>query len=142
MLFYTHLAFALLTALYFMPEQILLVLLGAMIPDIDNMHSTINRKLYFTRLFTYFFGHRGFCHTLWFGLVLFIIISYLMPKYAGAVLLGFASHLVADSLTKYGVNYLHPIATFRINGFIETGKGGEKLVLIGIILMIGFKLFF
>lgn len=141
MLFYTHLAFALLAALYLMPQQILMVLIGSMIPDIDNLHSKINKSLQITKLFSYFFKHRGFCHTLWFGVLLFCILSYFLPQHAGALLLGFASHLFIDSFTKQGINYLHPIANLKISGFIETGMGGEKLVLVGILLFLLMKVF-
>ena len=141
MLFYTHLAFALLTALYLMPQQIFLVLLGSMIPDIDNVHSKINEKLKITKLFGYLFKHRGFCHSLWFALLLFITISYLAPNIAGPILVGYISHLIIDSITKQGIDYLAPIASFKVKGFIETGMAGEKMVLISIILTIALKLF-
>lgn len=134
MLFYTHLAFALLIGLYFMPSQILFILLGSIIPDIDNTHSWINRKLYITRIFSFLFKHRGFCHSLWFGLGLFILLSYILPNYSGAILLGYCSHLLIDSITIQGINFLNPIAIFHVRGFIETGKGGEKLILVLIIV--------
>lgn len=136
MLFYTHLTFALLLGLYFMPEKVLLVLLGSMIPDIDNTHSKINRKLRFTRIFSYLFKHRGFCHSIWFGIGLFMFLSYFLPNYSLPILFGYISHLIIDSLTKQGINYLYPVARFQIRGFIETGMGGEKLVLIFLIICI------
>ncbi len=136
MLLYTHLAFAFLVGLYFIPNQIIFVLLGSVIPDIDNTHSWVNRRLKITRIFSYLFKHRGFCHSLWFGLGLFILLSYFIPTYAGAILIGYCSHLVMDSFTKHGVNYLYPISRFHVRGFIETGMGGEKLVLIGTVFLI------
>ena len=138
MLFYTHLTFALLVGLYFMPDKLILVLIGSMIPDVDNVHSKINRKLRVTKIFSYLFKHRGFCHSLWFALGLFIFLNHFLPSYAGAILLGYSSHLVIDSFTKRGINYLYPVARFHVRGFIETGLGGEKLVLVLLLVCIVF----
>ena len=137
MLFYTHLTFAFLVGIYLIPSQILLVLIGSMIPDIDNANSRVNRGLKITTIFSYLFKHRGFTHSIWFGFGLFILLNSILPQYTFALVLGFASHLVIDSITKKGINFLYPVARFHVSGFIETGKGGEKLILILLIIAIG-----
>ena len=141
MLFYTHLTFAFLVGLVFMPAQIIWVMLGALIPDIDNPSSKINNTLKLTKIFGYAFKHRGFCHSVWFGIIVFLFFQWLIPKYALGIFLGFISHIVLDGLTSSGIQYFYPLKSLNLKGFIATGSIGEKLVLGLIVFVIIIKLF-
>lgn len=132
MLFYTHVAFGFLAGLLakpFFPSgntylYYLFVFLGSILPDIDERKSIISQK---TSLFSWIihilFKHRGIFHSLWFALLFSAVVYYITGyTYAFAFFIGYMSHILADGLTKQGVNVLHPFAKFHIRGFIETGK--------------------
>lgn len=78
----------------------LYVLAGALLPDLDYPLRSLHRKLF---------------HNVWFaGLV------YWLGGLPFAV--GVLSHLVLDSLTPMGVNWLWPIPFERLRGPISTGS--------------------
>jgi inner membrane protein len=151
MLARTHLAFGLLTALVFkniIPTGNIfifvgLVLLGALMPDIDSPQSMIVNKLpWLLKPISMVTKHRGIFHSLTLGLVFSGLIYYFISKpYGFALFLGYTSHLLMDGLTHQGVNFLHPFAKLHLSGFIETGKILEHALLIGIILLILLKIF-
>ncbi|MBI2426524.1 MAG: metal-dependent hydrolase [Candidatus Kerfeldbacteria bacterium] len=70
-------------------------------------------------IFSTLFGHRGVLHSL-FGLAVFSAIAifgvrwleprvpFLPPESSILLILGYASHLVADSFTQYGIKYFWP----------------------------------
>jgi len=148
MMGHTHLAFGLLAGLLALPfaeprNAVLFVLLAALaslFPDIDHESSTINRLLPVTRWFAKLFTHRGFFHSVWPALLLYGLFWYLALPDAGlALALGYLSHLLSDSVTKMGVNLLHPVATLRVQGFITTGGVLELAVLAFILLAVAWK---
>ncbi|MFC1800682.1 metal-dependent hydrolase [Nanoarchaeota archaeon] len=145
MLWKTHLAFGLLAALitrsFVNTGNIFiffaLVLIGALLPDIDHPNSKINQKLKITKIFGYIFKHRGIFHTLFFALLLPGLIYFSVGKpYGTALFIGYLSHLLIDGLTVSGINFLHPIANLRISGFVETGTMAETMTFIVIIFAI------
>ncbi|KYK25744.1 hypothetical protein AYK26_01880 [Euryarchaeota archaeon SM23-78] len=129
MMFLTHISFALFIGILkirLIPLPIdkylflAIVVLAALLPDLDTQ-SFISKKsrLGFLRLF---FEHRGFFHSI-LPMVFFMILAFLItgnPYYSLAVLIGFASHLVFDSLTKKGVAWFWP-SKLRIRGKFRTG---------------------
>ncbi|MBI4441506.1 metal-dependent hydrolase [Candidatus Woesearchaeota archaeon] len=152
MMYYTHLAFAFLAGLFtytFSPPlapipYFALVLLGALLPDIDHRESIISKWMYpLAWLITFFFRHRGIIHSLFFITALFWTISSLFGVvYAIPLCLGFLSHVLIDSLTVHGINYLYPLTTLKISGFIETGKAGEFMLFLVLLALIAMKIFF
>lgn len=99
-----------------------LVVFGALLPDIDHTGSTINRIVPLTRLAAYLFTHRGFFHSVFPVVLLYIGFASAGLTLIGAALaLGYLSHLAADSATKMGINFLYPLSTFKVQGFVETG---------------------
>ncbi|MBW3018092.1 hypothetical protein KY325_02965, partial [Candidatus Woesearchaeota archaeon] len=48
--------------------------------------------------------------------------------YGAAVAVGYGAHLLSDSLTKMGINFIHPLKQLRIQGFVETGSLLEYLI--------------
>ena len=139
MLAFTHLAFGLLAGLLTLPlvqpdnliTYIVLCTAAALLPDIDHRGSTINRMFRVTKLISALFRHRGIFHSIWPALFLGAILWYATTStIAAAVAIGYLSHLLADSFTKEGVNWLYPLAKFKISGFITTGAFLEMIVLI------------
>ena len=136
----THMVFGFLAGLIFLPifkpqHQIVFVVLAtfaSLWPDIDHEGSKINKIFPVTRIAAKLFKHRGFFHS-----IFPVAIIYGLGWYFGllgfgiAIALGYVSHLVSDSITKMGVNLLHPIATLRVQGFLETG-GMWELVALGV----------
>ena len=112
-----------------------LALLGSLMPDVDTPESKLGRQVgILSRLFRFLAGHRGIFHSA-FAAVFFAAIVWIVfgPTYGTAMFIGYASHLLIDGFTKSGINYLHPITTFRISGFIVTGGMSENLLLVGIV---------
>ncbi|MFC1801157.1 metal-dependent hydrolase [Nanoarchaeota archaeon] len=143
MLARTHLAFGFLAGLVFLPFYshnvilyFVLVLIGALLPDIDHEGSKINSIFPITKWLGRLFKHRGFFHSIFPPLIIFGVLWYFGWSYIGVALgVGFVSHLFSDSLTKMGINYLHPITNLHMNGFIETGKIGEHIALFVVVVL-------
>ena len=146
MLAKTHLAFGLLTGLLFMnivPTGSIfiffgLVLLGSILPDIDQPNSMIVNKVpWLLKPISMLTSHRGVFHSL-IGAVLIsgVIYYFISQVYGFALFIGYTSHLFIDGFTKMGVNFLHPVSKLHLSGFIETGKILEHVVLIVLIVLI------
>ena len=136
-MYHTHLAFGLLFALlalsFIHPSNkyffIGVVVLAALLPDIDHENSKINSKIPGFKWVSRVFGHRGILHSVWIPLALWLIIDFgFHSAYGSAVFIGYLSHLFSDGLTKAGINMVHPLKQLRIQGFIETGSVLEHLV--------------
>ena len=150
MLWKTHLAFGFLFGLLVMPLvnygnkyiYFALVLLGALLVDIDSPNSKISNKAGILAKATQTFTkHRGIFHSIFFAILIPGLVWYFIGhQYGTALFVGYLSHLIIDGFTKAGVNFLHPIATLRLHGFIETGSTAETLSFILIIAAIIFKL--
>ena len=138
----THLAFGLLFAIVsfiFLPIAgyeisntflfFAVVLFCSLLSDIDEPESKLGRKFPPSILIKLTLGHRGFFHTIWVGLILSILFYYFGLIYSIAALIGYCSHLIGDSLTISGVNWLYPFKG-NIKGFIRTGGFLEKIIFI------------
>jgi membrane-bound metal-dependent hydrolase YbcI (DUF457 family) len=150
MLARTHLAFGILIALLLLPfisvpSKLLFVALvafGALLPDVDHEKSTINRLCPVTRIFPVFFKHRGFFHSVFPAIIIYAVLAYFHESFVGlALTLGYLSHLVSDSLTRMGVNFVYPVSTWRMQGPIETGTIVETFLFVGLVVVIVVKLF-
>jgi len=147
MMFKTHVAFGFLAGVisisYFNPANqilfIVLVMLGAMLPDIDHPKSKIGSKF---KIIGFLFEHRGFFHSfLAIPLIAAIIfyftssLTYIMP-----LGIGYASHLVSDAVTKEGIMPLHPLTRLRLRGFIKTAGALEYVLFLIIVIFASYKL--
>ena len=108
MMYYTHLTFGLLVSLlsltiFEIQNKILFIIITiffSIFPDIDETHSKLGRKYKITsKLINFFFGHRGFIHTVYIPLLLFIIFNFINYEIGFAILVGYFSHLFLDFLT-------------------------------------------
>lgn len=138
-------------------------MIGGLAPDIDQPTGTLWRKLpagtLYSRLFTPFLGgHRFLSHSLA-GFILFGFLSQLLLKLLSHVLIvnmhivwwsfliGYASHLVMDTITKEGVPWLFPLPFhfgFPPVTFLRIKTGGliEKAIIFpGLILVNGFLMY-
>src|SRR3989339_753163 len=147
MLFFTHILFGLLIALLFksfLPEInywlfLFLVLLGSIFPDIDEPNSKIvNWSGFIGKIISFFSHHRGFFHSLFFILLISLILNlFLSIYYLFGLVLGLFSHLFLDSLTKQGIVLFYPLPYFKLKGWMVTGGIIEWLIrLIFLVLII------
>ncbi len=147
--FKTHLAFGILLGLVIFPfiEGIHwlvffpIVILGALLPDIDHPDSKLGKKIgIFSRLANLLGGHRGITHSIFPLIALPGLVWYLFGlPYGLALFIGYFSHLLIDSINPKGVNFMNPVTTWHMRGFIETGSVGEWVVFVIVIIAIGLK---
>lgn len=145
MMFRTHLAFGFLIGILSLKIIetshpvifIALVTIFTSLPDIDHPKSKIGRKLFFISWpISLIFKHRGFFHSIFPPLILFFTFRYLKLEFiAFPLLIGYLSHLIGDSLTKEGINFLHPVSKFTIKGPIRTGGILEAAIFILIVIL-------
>ncbi len=147
MIFRTHIAFSLLIGLFsyfygLVDNWILFFLflfLGAGFPDIDHKKSKFGRN-FFSRILGFFSKHRKIFHSLFFGAAL-AYLFFLYDKDAGlGFFLGFLSHILLDSFTEEGINFLYPFRKFVFKGIIKTG-GRLEAVLFYLLAIIDVFLF-
>ena len=148
MMFKTHMAFGLLIGLILVniikiPYQLIFVFLVAVfssLPDIDHPKSRLGRKLFFLSWpINLVFKHRGFFHSIFPPIALFLILSSFGLIFFGlAIAVGYLAHLVGDSITKEGINFLYPFTSFRIRGPIRTGQISEVFIYFIIIILDAF----
>ncbi len=138
MLFKTHLAFALLIALVLLflninPVFIIIFVIAALLPDIDNPFSKIGKKV---KIINYLFVHRGFFHSL-FALLIFTILLYFFNIFiATAFFSGYFLHLLLDSFTKQGIFLFYPLSTKKSKGKLKVGSLAETIIFVIILFFI------
>jgi len=153
-MFKTHLAFGLLISLLIVNTInvsypiifVILVTIFTSLPDIDHPKSKIGRKLFFISWpINVIFSHRGFFHSIFPPLIISSVLYYIGLKFLALTLtVGYIAHLLGDSITKEGINFLHPFTRFRLQGPITTGQTFEYIIYISILftdLLITAKLF-
>lgn len=112
------------------PAMVGMAALGALLPDIDHPGSLVGRRLkVISAPLVLVIGHRGITHSLIATAALAAILYfYGLGIIIAPLLIGYASHLMADSLTPSGVPWLWPWKrTFSFNLF-RTGSFTEYLL--------------
>ncbi|MBK1733740.1 hypothetical protein CKO15_00265 [Halorhodospira abdelmalekii] len=121
---------------------------GALLPDIDEPRSWIGRRfLFLSQPLRTFFGHRGITHSLAFCILIGALLgllshSYALPEgLALAILIGYASHLIADAVTPGGIPLMWPFkGRYSTPCTVRTGGAGEMVIffvlLVGLVLAI------
>lgn len=124
------------------------ILLGSVLPDIDEPRSFIGQKLPIISHFSSsIFGHRGLTHFLIIAIALFISAFYL-PQFAiylNGLAFGILCHHIGDLLTPSGIkSYFFPFSfgklthTFRLLPkflAIKTGSNVELKIILPLILL-------
>jgi inner membrane protein len=137
----THVAFAALFALIALKyvavsHQILfflLVLFGALLPDIDHPKSTIGK--YF-KIIGKLFKHRGIFHSL-FALPLITLLVYWLfdtTRFTFPLLLGYTSHLIGDMLSKEGIKPFTPLSNWTWRGGVFRVGSPTEFIILGLLL--------
>jgi len=110
----------------------LLVLLGAILPDIDSKNSKINKWSGIVGIIATFFAkHRGIFHSVLFHLALFfVLIPLIGVYYASGLFLGYLAHFIGDGVTKAGLAPLYPLSLYKIKGPLKVGGIVEGIILI------------
>ncbi len=154
----THIAFGLLTvassfslfsvSIHRNLPAVTCAIIGSLLPDIDSPRSYIGRVMPFASVpIERRWGHRTITHSLLCLLALSVVtlplLAYQTACYA-AVLLGYMSHLIADSATKSGVPlfYPHPAvcvfpnsARYRVKTGSLLGEGTVLAVVVILLLL-------
>ncbi len=132
------------------PLGIIVVVLGSILPDIDHPNGTLRQMLdlpkFLKQPIATVIPHRGPTHTIWAG-ILFASLTVGLAAWGGtlisvsfvtglAMLIGYSSHLILDSLNPTGVKWLRPWKDFKLHGPIRTGSRGEEYFFYGLIGML------
>ncbi len=107
----------------------LILIFAALLPDIDERHSKINRwSGIIGRVVIRVFKHRGLLHSLLFSGVISLSLGLFVGEaYGMAYLLGYFAHIFADGITPMGIRILYPLP-FEVSGPLRVGSLGEKLL--------------
>lgn len=145
MRFRTHIVFSLFLGLLIIKfinikNQILflfIILFSSILPDIDEKTSTISKKIkWLARPINFLFKHRGFFHSLYIPILISIIfIIFKQYLLALAILIGYLSHLILDSLTKSGIKPLNPIIKLKFKGKTKTGGLFDNILFISLLIL-------
>ncbi len=116
-----------------------LVLIGALLPDIDKYNSRIGRKARWLSVpVQLIFGHRKFTHSLLFAVLAYLLFGWAAEQYqfsqlyAVGLSAGILSHIAGDFLTKDGVPLFYPFVQGRLRFFVtfRTGSSAERMLVI------------
>jgi inner membrane protein len=132
------------------PPGIIVVVLGSILPDIDHPNGTLRQMMdlpkFLRQPISAIIPHRGPTHTIWAGIMFSLLTVGLAawgrnPIQASlwtglAMLIGYSSHLVLDSLNPTGVKWLRPWKDSKLHGPIRTGSRGEEYFFYGLIGML------
>lgn len=116
---------------------LLVAVFATLLPDIDHANSKLGRKV---PLVSFFFKHRGFLHSLFPPIILYVVFAFIYEPIGIALFVGYVSHLIGDAVTEHGIRPFHPFSKLRIRGFLHTNSFGEKLLFFFIIFLIAFFL--
>lgn len=134
----THIAIAAGLGLLFLPYVTYrwiffpVVLIAALLPDIDSSSSEVGHRWYFRPL-QWFVKHRGLIHSFSFCIVLSLLLAFFVPILAFPFFLGYMSHLFADSFTLEGITPFWP-SKLVSNGVVRTGGKMEYGIFAGFVL--------
>ena len=112
----------------------------SILPDIDSHKSKIGSKLKpLSYVFEILFGHRGFLHSMWIPMIIFILFWLFGYFTLGlAAMLGYILHLLMDSMTLGGVKFF---GIKKRRGFVKTG-GAFEIVLFFVLVLLLIKILF
>ncbi|MCM2674230.1 metal-dependent hydrolase [Alkalicoccobacillus plakortidis] len=114
-------------------------MVGAFLPDICHVHSTIGRRLpLLSRIVSFLFGHRTFTHSILFLAVVYGLLHVFLPDARNVQLglfAGMISHIILDMATVRGVKLFFPFSLrVRLPLFIRTGGKFEGIVQFALVI--------
>jgi len=138
MLFHTHVLLGLLAFLFihnYLPGNeyviLLLILVGSILPDIDE-HKSKAAQLsgILGNIVSFFAKHRGIFHSFLFPFLVCGILAYFWSyPYALAFFIGYLAHLIGDSLTPMGIPVFYPFSNWKLRGPFKVGSWMEWVLL-------------
>ena len=141
MMFKTHFVFSLLVALltYSLFDInvylfIIICVIAGTLPDIDHPKSKVRIPI-ISHIINFFFGHRKLFHSIFFVIILGLIIKSFFGNYYIPFELGYLSHIILDALTKQGINFIYPFKQLTVKGFIRTNGFLEKILFVVLIIL-------
>ena len=107
----------------------------AILPDIDSHNSKIGSKLKpLSYVFEILFGHRGFLHSMWIPMIIFVSFWFFGYFVLGlAAMLGYILHLLMDSMTIGGIKFF---GLKKRRGFVKTGGAFEIVLFLALIILL------
>jgi inner membrane protein len=114
-----------------LPLAILLGAVAALLPDIDERGSSVNRRLpLMGAVLGRTLHHRTVTHSILalaaLTLAAHLLLRHVVLPWLGVGAAGYASHLLCDMLTPAGIDLLWPLGgRIRLGGFVRTGGGLE-----------------
>lgn len=113
--------------------------IGALLPDIDSIHSKVGRALLpVSATIQLLLGHRGVFHSLLLPILLFGSFKIFLPIYTVYYLplfVGYISHIVLDMFTPEGVPLLWPLSKHFSIPLVQTGGIIERLLFLGLSIL-------
>jgi len=110
------------------------ILFGVLIVDLDSRKSKVGHFIIF-RPFQWFISHRGFMHSILFGLVVTIIIGVFSGNLALGFFVGFLSHLFLDCMNKRGVALFWPLSRNKFSFLVRSGGVFEDILFVFLLLI-------
>lgn len=101
---------------------ILVVAIGASLPDIDMHKSKVGGLMKpVSRVINLLIGHRGLIHSMLMAFIFYFLFwLFFGLNYAGAIFIGYTSHLFLDSFTPKGIRPFWPFRV-KLNGIVKSG---------------------
>lgn len=107
---------------------VVVALIATFIPDIDTKFSKLGKKKIFRPL-QFFVNHRGFLHSFVFLGLISLIFYLFLPIVMLPFIIGYGTHLIADSLTIQGIRPFYPCKA-RLHWKIKTGGRLEVILFV------------
>jgi len=110
----------------------LIIIAGAILPDIDIATSTFGKRI---KIVGEVFKHRGFIHTI-FALIIFSLLVHTIWHnniYTLGFALAFLFHLILDSFTKAGIKPFW--FGWKLKGFTKTGSVVDKFIFVFLVIV-------
>ncbi|MEK6898827.1 MAG: metal-dependent hydrolase [Nanoarchaeota archaeon] len=139
MLFKTHLVIGFFVALFFLPNVvhkflfIPMVLIATILPDIYSAFSKAGNN-YVGRAVQIFTKHRGLLHSFTFCFALTLLLVFYLPTFALPLFLGYATHLLLDSVTKEGIRPFWPLKKTS-QGKLPVGGAVEEAIFMSFVVI-------
>jgi len=141
----THLLFGIFTYLLLLHYNIInssfagviILIFAILIPDIDSETSKLGKKI---KPISHSFKHRGFFHSLLFGILMIGIFYYSNSNLYLEFIIGYFSHLLLDLFNYKTVQLFWPLK-IKTKGFIKTNSFTEKLISIFLLVVDVFLVF-
>ncbi len=109
---------------------VIVLIFAILIPDIDSETSKLGRKI---KPISQSFKHRGFFHSLLFGILMSGVFYYSNSGFYLEFIIGYFSHLVLDLFNYKTVQLFWPLK-IKTKGFIKTNSFTGKLI--GVFLLV------